>query len=165
MPKLYVERRGHVPQDTVRTTGETLGPECDATKTVDKEQGSENEDEDGSYSEEILVREVSSKDFLGKDIVKAFENFTISSYPECIKLHHIHCIIIKQYPLIIIVNSPPRKDISWIKRLTLKQYNKATAPFAESNEARGQRNLTEEEEEPELRRQSEEAVGRAAARR
>ncbi|TGZ32145.1 hypothetical protein DBV15_01122 [Temnothorax longispinosus] len=30
-------------------------------------------------------------------------------------------------------NHPSRKDISWIKRLTLKQCNKATAPFAESN--------------------------------
>lgn len=30
----------------VRTTGETVGPECDATKTVDKEQ-EEEEEEDG----------------------------------------------------------------------------------------------------------------------
>lgn len=37
------------------------------------------------------------------------------------------------------------------------------APFAESNEARGQRNLTEEEEEPAA--PIREAVGRAAARR
>lgn len=29
--------RGHVPQGTAHTTGE--GPECDATKTVDKEAG------------------------------------------------------------------------------------------------------------------------------
>ncbi|KYN21534.1 hypothetical protein ALC57_06148 [Trachymyrmex cornetzi] len=43
MPKLYIERRGHVPQGTVRTTGETLGPECDATKTVDKEQDLERD--------------------------------------------------------------------------------------------------------------------------
>lgn len=42
----YIEGRGHVPQGTVRTTGETVGPECDATKTVDKEQGPEEEDEE-----------------------------------------------------------------------------------------------------------------------
>ncbi|KYN04355.1 hypothetical protein ALC62_05121 [Cyphomyrmex costatus] len=45
MPELHIERRGHVPQGT----GKTAGPECDATKTVDKEQGSE-EDEDGWYT-------------------------------------------------------------------------------------------------------------------
>jgi len=59
-----------------------------------------------------------------------------------------------------VVNEISHKDISRIKRLTLKQCNKAT--FVESNEVRGQRNLTEEEEEPAA--SIREAVGRAAAR-
>lgn len=46
VPKLYIEGRG-ARTAGYRTTGKIVGPECDATKTVDKEQ--ELEDEDGSY--------------------------------------------------------------------------------------------------------------------
>lgn len=37
---IYIEGRAGTYR-RVRTTGETVGPECDATKTVDKEQGPE----------------------------------------------------------------------------------------------------------------------------
>lgn len=46
-----------------------------------------------------------------------------------------------------VVNEPPRKDISWIKRLTLKQCNKATAVVCGIERGAWSAKPTEEEEE------------------
>jgi len=46
MPKSYIHRKTRARTTEYRTTSETVGPECNATKTVDKEQGFEKEDDD-----------------------------------------------------------------------------------------------------------------------